>query len=326
MTDSVMLTLLHLLRDGEFHSGEELGEALAVSRTAVWKQLQKLGELGLECESVRGRGYRLSAPLELLNASRIADLAGVDPTLIQLEVVTDSTNAQLLSRSSTLRSGSFCIAEQQTAGRGRRGRQWISPFGSNLYLSGVWQFEGGAARLEGLSLAVGVCIAQVLESFGFRGVQLKWPNDVLVDGRKLAGILLEMSGDPAGVCQVVVGVGVNVRMPSCAAQSIDQPWTDLASMSSEQGLESVGRNEMVASLVDALSRLMVEFERVGFARWRAAWLERAAFMGQAVSLQTANSEIRGELIGVDGSGALTLRVGGEERLFYGGEVSVRAVS
>ncbi|MDO6748628.1 bifunctional biotin--[acetyl-CoA-carboxylase] ligase/biotin operon repressor BirA [Gilvimarinus sp. 1_MG-2023] len=324
--ETPLLALLHLMGDGEFHSGEELGSVLAISRTAVWKQLQKLQKLGLDYESVKGRGYRLSVPLELLDAKQIASLSNIDPTRIQVLSSCDSTNSQLLDSSAPLPSESFCLAEQQTAGKGRRGRQWVSPFGCNLYLSGVWQFEGGAAQLEGLSLAVGVCIARALESFGVEGVQLKWPNDVLVGGKKLAGILLEMSGDPAGLCRVVVGVGINMQMPATSAQSIDQPWIDLQRLVREQKLAPVGRNTLAAGLIQQLCGLMIKFERGGFTPWRELWLQRAAFLGSQVSLQTANSVVDGTLIGVDNSGALQLSVGDEERLFYGGEVSLRAVS
>lgn len=326
MIDSVLLTLLRRLSDGEFHSGEDLGEILAISRTAVWKQLQKLRDLGVPCETVRGRGYRLAAPLELLDTECIAQAANIDPGRIQLALVTDSTNTQLLSQAAHLPSGSFCLAEQQTAGKGRRGREWISPFGCNLYCSGLWQLEGGAARLEGLSLAVGVCIARVLESVGLEGIQLKWPNDVLVEGKKLAGILLEMSGDPAGDCRVVVGVGVNLHMPAGAGEKIDQPWVDLRQLTDAQGCAPVSRNRLAGLLIGELNKLMPSYEHQGFAPWRSSWLRRAAYLGGQVCLQTANRETCGQFVGVSESGALRLQVEGDEQLFYGGELSLRAKS
>ena len=128
------------------------------------------------------------------------------------------------------RSGLVCTAEQQTAGRGRRGREWISPFGRNLYVSTVWEFTQGAAALEGLSLAVGVAVAQALKGLGLPEVQLKWPNDIQHEGKKLGGVLLEMVGDASRQCQVVVGIGVNVAMPGAAANAIDQAWTDISRM------------------------------------------------------------------------------------------------
>ena len=188
--------LLRAIADGEFHSGEELARLLGVSRTAVWKQLQKIqAQTGLELESVKGRGYRLAQPLELLDSDRVlAGLAApVRNLLAQFEVYEeiDSTNRLALLRA--LESGCrghVIVAERQTAGRGRRGRQWISPFGRNIYCSTIWEFDGGAAALEGLSLAVGVAVASALTDVGVRGVGLKWPNDVVGGGRKLAGILL----------------------------------------------------------------------------------------------------------------------------------------
>ncbi|UTF59418.1 bifunctional biotin--[acetyl-CoA-carboxylase] ligase/biotin operon repressor BirA [Gilvimarinus sp. DA14] len=326
MSDAVLMQLLQVLADGRYHSGEELGERLSMSRTAVWKQLKKLPELGVQLQSGRGQGYCLPGGLELFERARIIQEAAPWCGDLLLELVVDSTNARLMARPSALGSGAVCIAEQQTAGRGRRGRTWISPFGQNLYLSMLWQFEGGASALEGLSLAVGVCVAEVLESFGLADVQLKWPNDVLANDRKLAGVLLEMTGDPSGTCQVVVGVGVNWRMPEEAAQSIDQPWVDIARLAEEQGAQPVSRNALAGRLIASLSSMLEDFVAGGFSGWRQRWLHRAAFIGQLVELSTANRRCAGMLLGVDDAGALLLDVDGEPQRFYGGEVSLRSAS
>ena len=224
--------LLPLLANGEFRSGQDLATALGVSRTAVWKQLNNLAELGLEIESVKGRGYRIPGGLDLLDAAAVQ--AGLQPQaaglLAQLELLeaTDSTNAEVMRQlTGGAGSGLVCSAEQQSAGRGRRGRQWVSPYGRNLYVSVAWEYQQGAAALEGLSLAVGVGVARALAACGLPPVQLKWPNDILYGGAKLGGILLEMTGDAAGACQVVVGVGLNVAMPAVAAHAIEQDWTDV---------------------------------------------------------------------------------------------------
>lgn len=319
--------LLHLLADGEHHSGQELGEQLGISRTAVWKQLQKLEQLGVPFTSHRGRGYCIDGGLDLLDAEAIRGALGerarnalCDLTLL---AETDSTNSYLL-QGEGLPSGSVCLAERQRAGRGRRGRQWVSPFAQNIYLSLVWRFEGGAGVLEGLSLAVGVAIARALESLGFIGIALKWPNDLLYEGRKLAGILLEMSGDPAGECQVVVGVGVNVKMP--AAVDIDQPWTDLATIAAACRQPLPARSALAAALLTELLPLLEDFGRTGFAAWRSAWLEKAAFINEEVELITASSRISGTLLGVDAAGALRLQVGDGEQVFHGGEVSLRSLA
>jgi BirA family biotin operon repressor/biotin-[acetyl-CoA-carboxylase] ligase len=216
-----------------FVSGQDLADLLGVSRTAVWKQLNKLEELGLEIESVKGKGYRIPGGITLLDEQAVRDTMAVDslPLLAMLDLrdAIGSTNAEAMSQIAAGRgSGYVCTAEQQTAGRGRRGREWVSPYARNLYLSAVWEYEQGAAVLEGMSLAVGVVVARALAACGVPPVQLKWPNDLLYEGAKLGGILLEMTGDPAGACQVVVGIGVNVSMPGKAAEGIDQSWTDVS--------------------------------------------------------------------------------------------------
>ncbi|MGI9295270.1 MAG: biotin--[acetyl-CoA-carboxylase] ligase, partial [Pseudomonadales bacterium] len=211
-------TLLSLLSAGQYVSGQELANALGVSRTAVWKQLNKLDEYGLEVESVKGRGYRIAGGIDLLDAASItAGMTTLSRNLLsRLDVreTVGSTNAEAMAQiAAGCGSGYVCTAEQQSAGRGRRGRQWVSPYARNLYISAVWEYSQGAAVLEGMSLAVGVVVARALKACGVAPVQLKWPNDVLHEGAKLGGILLEMTGDAAGACQVVVGIGLNVSMP-----------------------------------------------------------------------------------------------------------------
>lgn len=320
--DETLQQLLRLLADGDYHSGQALGKTLGISRTAVWKQLQKVQQW-LPLESHRGRGYCIPGGLDLLDQNTI--LARLQPrskthlSALTVLMETDSTNAWLLRGGHT--AGAVCLAERQLTGRGRRGRPWVSPFAQNLYLSVLWRFGGGAGVLEGLSLAVGVTIAQALEELGLTGAGLKWPNDVLWQGDKLAGILLEMTGDPAGECQVVVGVGLNVNMPE--AEQIDQPWTDLTRMARAQGIAPPSRSQLTAVLLDHLLPLLAEFDQRGFADWRDAWLERAVGLGQQVDLQTVTRQISGRLLGVDTTGALRLEVEQGEQVFHGGEVSLR---
>lgn len=317
--------LLRALADGQFHSGEVLGELLGVSRTAVWKHLQKLEHYGLALESVKGRGYRLRMPVELLDESRLrAGLsAPAGAILSELEILAecDSTNALALQRAAIGRAhGYVCLAEYQTAGRGRRGRAWISPYGSNIYLSAVAEFEGGAAALEGLSLAVGVALVRALATVGVDTVQLKWPNDLLWRGRKLGGILLEMTGDVTGRCQVVVGIGLNVRMPDAAAEGIDQPWVDVASICPD-----VSRNELVVAVLNQLLPLLESFAESGFSAWREAWMQLHAFHGAEVALHTGRAVVTGQVVGISPVGALQLLVDGRVEEFSGGEVSLRPV-
>ncbi len=319
-------TLLPLLADGEFHSGQVLAEALGVSRTAVWKQVNRLNaESGLAIETVRGKGYRIPGGIELLSAGRVTAALGVRARelLAHLEILesVDSTNSEVLrlaERGGT--SGLVCTAEQQTAGRGRRGRTWVSPYGSNLYVSLLWEFTQGAAALEGLSLAVGVAVTRALLACGVSGLRLKWPNDILCGGSKLGGILLEMSGDAAGSCRVVIGVGLNVAMPNGAAHDIDQDWTDLSSCCAQRP----GRNLLLAALLNELLPLLADFEQRGFSHWRDEWLSLDAFEGTPVVLNTGTSQLAGIARGVDARGALQLETGQGLQSIYGGEISLRA--
>ncbi|NQY03284.1 MAG: bifunctional biotin--[acetyl-CoA-carboxylase] ligase/biotin operon repressor BirA [Halieaceae bacterium] len=318
-------TLLPLLADGEFHSGEEFAQALGVSRTAVWKQLQRLTELGLELEATRGRGYRIRGGLELLDVSSVRrELTPMASQLLQqfdLHSVIDSTNAEALRQAEAgTGAGYVCSAEQQTAGRGRRGRQWVSPFARNLYLSLLWEFEGGAAALEGLSLAVGVAVTQALEDCGLEAAQLKWPNDILHDDAKLGGVLLEMSGDAAGPCAVVLGVGINVAMPASAAGGIDQQWTDLTT--ANNGV-SPGRNRVMAALLNHLLPMVAQFETTGFVPWREAWMQRDAFADSPVILSSGDQRQVGTARGVNERGALQLETSLGVQSIYGGEISMR---
>lgn len=316
-------SLLSHLADGEFHSGEDLGAALGISRTAVWKQLQKLADVGLELESVKGRGYRLPGGFCALDAHLIRSHLSAEsaPLLSALNILqqTTSTSTELanLGRQGA-GSGSVCVAEQQTAGRGRLGRQWVSPFGRNLMFSVLWEFEGGAAALEGLSLAVGLVLAEALAEMGVAGVQLKWPNDVLCRSRKIAGILLEMQGDAAGRCQVIIGIGVNVAMPDNAV--IDQAWTDLGRETST----IVDRNQLLALLLGRLLPMLSSFGEIGFGFYQERWEALDMLRDHRVILHQGEQRVSGVCRGVAGNGALKFEGDSGLELVSGGEVSLRA--
>jgi len=311
-----MLPLLKLLQDGRFHSGEALGAALGISRSAVWKQLQSMQEeLGLAVHTVRGRGYRLESPLCLLDEARLQS-----PWPCSVLASIDSTNAEVLRRL----AGGHCppflvVAERQTAGRGRRGRSWASPFGENLYYSLALQVSGGMRQLEGLSLVVGLALLRALRASGVVKVGLKWPNDLLVNGRKIAGILLELAGDPADVCHVVIGVGINVNMLAGNRVAIDQPWT---SMRTESG-EVVDRNELVSQFNDQLIHYLDRHRQSGFAALMEEWQDSHLWQGKVVMLMTGADPIEGVVLGVNSSGAIRLEVAGVEQHFSGGELSLR---
>ncbi len=320
--------LLARLADGEFHSGQLLANDMGVSRTAVWKQLARLEGLGLELESVRGLGYRIPGGLDLLRevdirAGLSPEAAALTAELAVLQAV-DSTNAELLRRDQMPVGQAFvCTAEQQQAGRGRRGRDWVSPFARNVYLSMSWNFVQGVAALEGLSLAAGVCVTRALASVGLPAPQLKWPNDIVHEGRKLGGILIEMTGDAAGPARAVVGIGINVRMPTMAAAAIEQPWTDLAALA---GGNPPGRGDLIAVLLNELLPMLAGFEGGGFAPWREEWMALDAYAGQPVIVTTGSQRISGLASGVNHRGALLLETAGGTVPVFGGEVSMRPLA
>lgn len=314
-----MLTLLNLLKDGRFHSGQALGVALGISRSAVWKRLQLLeAELSLPIHKVRGRGYQLASPLSLLdNAQLAACTPGLDWPFLLSETL-DSTNAEALRIMQAGRPAPFIVlAERQTAGRGRRGRKWVSPFAENLYYSLVLRVEGGMGQLEGLSLVVGLAVLKALRERGVAKAGLKWPNDILLGKQKLAGILLELAGDPADVCHVVIGIGINVNM--LATGEVDQAWT---SMRLQLG-EMVDRNALAGDLTRHLNHYLGRHRVEGFLGLQEEWQDNHLWQGQAVSLVAGSYQVDGTVLGVDKQGALRLQVGNEERLFNGGELSLR---
>lgn len=319
-----MLELVGLLADGRFHSGQGLAEILGVSRTAIWKQMRRLGELGLEVQSVPGRGYRLSRPLELLSREAItADLTPeATDNLTALEVLprTDSTNEVLRARLDDPGAhGHVCLAEYQRQGRGRRGRDWVSPFGHNLYLSLLWRFPCGPDSMQGLSLAIGTALVAALEQTGLQGAGLKWPNDILVEGRKLGGILIDMSGASGGPTAAVIGIGLNVAMPETAAEGIEQDWTDLR----RHLPDGVSRNRLAAGVINQLIAAVRQYEQTGLAGFQPAWQRHDLAHNRRVTVHLPHEAVAGHARGIDESGALIVEIEGRQRRFSSGEISLR---
>lgn len=320
--------ILNMLSDGKFHSGEDIGNDLGLSRTAVWKHLNTLSDMGLELHKIRGRGYRLMAPIELLNECLIRSMMDVDSNQmindLEIHVELESTNRYLKQKiQQGVGSGHVCMSESQSGGRGTRGRNWVSPFGRNIYLSLLWEFNCSPSELGGLSLAVGVAVARAIEETGAADVKLKWPNDLVWENRKLGGLLLEMTGEASGPCQVVIGVGVNVSMPESVGRSIDQPWVDMSTILSHK---SVSRNKLTGSILKHLCGVLSEFQDTGFEATRSEWLRRDAIVGKAVKLLLPNREVFGVVKDIDDNGALLLESGDGIRQYASGEVSLRLQS
>jgi len=332
-TKSVLISdkqkqILTLLADGEFHSGTELAEVLGVSRSAICKQLRGLSELGLQHSAVSGKGYRLDNPLELLVHAKIIEfLSEQNKSLISMLEIHDtikSTNSYLVEQSqNNAPSGYICFAEHQTAGKGRRGRQWVSPYGSNIYVSLLWRFQqGGIAGTAGLSLAMGVAVIRALKQHNIHDVGLKWPNDIYSQGKKLGGILIEVSGEADGPCAAVIGLGLNLFLPEIQAQSITQAWTDLTKITGENPLF---RNELAGIVLDHMLSITNEFETAGIKTYLDEWRSYDCLKGQLATLFIGQQQVEGIVEGIDDNGLLLIkRPDGSIQAFASGEVSFNA--
>ena len=319
------MTVLRILSDGHFHSGRSLGETLGISRAAVWKAVQKLQQdWQLKINAVSGRGYQLATPLDLLDKDTV--LLGMQQRFraylqdVHILPTVDSTNRYALDKALTSATpGLVVLAEHQMAGRGRRGRQWVSPFGRNLYLSLLWEFDLDAAQLSGLSLAIGVAIVRTLTRLEINDVDLKWPNDVLWQGKKLAGILLEMRGEASGPWQVVIGIGINVNMGVIDPEDIDQPWVDLQTILGHH----LNRNQLTGMLLEELLQIVIGFQQSGLEPFLAEWQVRDICRNCPIELHFPNRVLQGIARGIDNQGALLVETGGVVRPYHSGEVSLR---
>ncbi|NMT65550.1 biotin--[acetyl-CoA-carboxylase] ligase [Marinobacter orientalis] len=317
--------LFGLLADGQIHSGESLATSLGISRTAIWKQLRRAMDEGVRIETIRGKGYRLLTDMDLLDSEQILDGLGLPHRsaveLIVLDEV-DSTNAEIVRR--RRESGNsripVCIADCQTAGRGRRGRPWQSPRGQNLYMSLGLTFRGSFAMLDGLSLVLGVAVAEALEGQGVADVGLKWPNDIFIGGSKLSGILVELQGElEEGVVQVVAGIGLNVHMTD--GTGVNQSWNSLAGAFPERRW---CRNELAAAVIRSVLEAVDEFVGQGFGGFRARWQSRDIFSGK--SLVASQGELAGTGLGIDDSGNYLIAADEDVIRIRAGEISLRVQS
>lgn len=323
---STRTRLIELLASGEFCSGQWLGAQLSISRAAVWKHIRSLTSAGMEVHAVRGRGYRLAQPVQPLNERLIrGSLTPQAASRLQrfdVLQVTDSTSDYLKRLDQVPESYSqaqVCVAELQNAGRGRRGRRWVSPFGNNLYLSFSARVDGLRLASGGLSLAIAVAVLHALQRCGVSGLGLKWPNDIYFQGRKLAGILLDLSGESGGPYRVIAGVGINLHMPESAAREIDQPWADL----SQTGVK-IDRNALAGAIVENLLTALDLFNEHGLESFTREWQRHDLVSGHTVEIQHEHHPvISGVARGIDAHGALLVERDGITQGYNVGEVSLR---
>ena len=314
-------------------SGDVLARSGGTSRAAVWKRIEALREAGVPIVARPGRGYALAHPFNLLDSNAVA--AGLPPSArarvasLDIAWTIDSTNSELLRRPAAADGvATVLLAERQTGGRGRRGREWASPLAAHLYLSLSRSFAGGLGRLGGLSLVAGIACVEALHGLGFTAVRLKWPNDLVVaDGgglRKLGGLLVEGGGEHAGPVRAVLGLGLNVRMPEGFAARIYQPWCDLATLAMEAGVALPERNELAAALLACWMPALDAFDAEGLVPLLPRYAALDALAGQAVIVHGAHADCSGTALGLATDGALQVRMDdGQVQRFHAGEVSVR---
>lgn len=313
--------LLTLLSAGEFKSGQLLADHLGLSRTAIANHIKQLQLLGLDIYTVKGRGYCLAEPITLLDAAKISQLRDAASPDVLVQHITDSTNSQLMHKvqeGAAIAPGYVLVAEAQTAGRGRRGRSWYSPFAASLYFSMYWRLEQGIQAAMGLSLVIAIAITRVLNRHYDVNAKVKWPNDVYIDGKKLCGILVELAGQATAACDVIIGIGMNIRLPQLASDSIDQQYIDLTTAAGC----TIDRNVLIVDLQKQLTELLTEFTRQGFAAFVDEFNSANQYQQQRVRL-TGNEDIRGVCLGVDKQGALLVQTAAGLKACFGGELSLR---
>jgi len=318
--------LITILKDGEFHSGEQLGKTLGVTRSAVWKLIKQLSTWDLEIESVTNKGYRIPGGLTLLSKEKILSFLSFDQQarLEKIEILDNipSTNDYLLHSLQARPNKNYaCFAEKQTHGKGRRGRTWIAPFAKNIYLSVLWRFPQDPSALSGLSLAIAVSIIETLKHYTTtQELGIKWPNDVLYKNHKLAGILVELAGESNDNCSAVIGVGLNVDMPNASHQYITQPWADLQNMTQT----IVDRNEVAGLLLSHLVNTLILFQNQGFHAFTEKWQTLDLTLGKPISLTNSASEkLQGIGRGINEQGHFLLETPCGIKSFSSGEVSIR---
>lgn len=321
MSNNSRTQIITRLASGGFVSGEGLGAELGISRAAVAKHIEALSDMGLDIYRVTGKGYQLANKLDLLSLNKIAQYLTANITApIEIHSVIDSTNSYLLRKLPyDLQPGQVCLAEFQSAGRGRRGRQWISPYGSNIYLSMYSFLEQGMSQAMGLSVVAAIAVFDTIKTLFNHEVELKWPNDIYLNGKKLAGILIDLDGQPLESCHCVIGLGINLAMPDESAKLVDQPWSDLSQVIKG----GINRNQLVAELIIQLNKRLAEHKKTGLTNMLSCWHQHDLYFNQPIKIVAGTKETLGISRGIDEQGALLMEVDGKVAPIYGGEVSLR---
>jgi len=325
--------LVELLGDQKFHDGESLGRRLNVTRSAVWKIIKKLQTYGVSLESAKGKGYLLTEPLILLSAGQIQKIL---PHQVNLEIFESigSTNDYLKKQAASTKP-QWCLAEQQTKGRGRFDRYWYSPFGENIYLSCRHPIQKDISRLAGLSQVVSLAVLQALTQYfekchpetqqgGLSGVRssnfkIKWPNDILYKNEKLSGVLIEIQAESHGISQAIIGIGLNVNSQKDLSGKITKNWTSLRKITAQY----IDRNQIAALLINALTHYMEKFKESSFSAFMDEWKAKDYLLGKEIELLNANIKVKGKVMGVDAQGCLLLKENGQVKSYSSGETTIK---
>ncbi len=321
--NSNLLKIVNILNDTQFHAGDEIGNKLGITRSAIWKAIKKLNKYQIKVTSIKGKGYAMQEPLVLLDDKKIKQV--LDPAIkkdidLTLLETTDSTNNYLKKISSKNRF-KICLAEHLTQARGRFQRAWHAPFGQNIYLSCQYRFAKDLSELAGLSLVIGLAIIKTLHEFGLNNkIMIKWPNDILWQRRKLAGTLIEVSAETHGHCEAMIGIGLNVNMLDADNDVVSQPWASLRQIQNKY----FDRNVVVAALINHLVNYIQQFELHGLAHFMEEWNASDCLLGQSVTIINGKEEVQGLAQGINEQGHLLLKLpNGRTHAFSSGDASVK---
>ena len=315
------------LDDRAWLSGEALAADLSVTRAAVWKAVEQLRDLGVTLDAQTSKGYRLAPGVSALAPERISALLGaavqarIEALLVEWTL--ESTNTRLLeSLPPPAGRAAVVLAENQTGGRGRRGRAWLAPPGGAICLSLAWQYADMPADLSALSLIAGLATVEALKGLGITGVLIKWPNDLITARGKLGGILIEMRAEAAGPVHVVIGLGINVMLDEAARSAIAATGNVADDVSADHA-PVPDRNAIVAALLTQLIPALEEFPRNGLTPHLASWSASDALQDREVRIENQGEITRGVARGIDTHGALLVETPGGVQRFISGEVTVR---
>lgn len=304
-TNEKLVEICNILNDLNFHDGTSIGAKLNISRTAVWKWVSKLQSYGIEITKVKGKGYLLKEPLILLDSKKIETLLKSEHSIIDTVESIDSTNNYLNNHNKSA-IPHICIAEHQTSGRGRFSREWYSPFGKNIYFSMQYSIKQDISQLGGLSLAVGTIVCKAIEKACKlpNRLMLKWPNDITYNGKKLAGVLIEIRAEVNGNCSVIIGIGINVNMPITNKVTFNQEWASIMQITGSPQ----DRNNICAILIDKLTIGIEQYLITGFKSYMPEWKKRDSLFGKMIQIQDGNEIFKGIATGVDLQGRLLINL------------------